>query len=137
MNREFEFRGRDIVSGQFVNGDLEYNRKGDVARIHTYNNDGSYNKQFKVDPNSVEAYTGLKDCNDVKIFEGDVMDVTIFNCFEMDEQYRVVVVWMGSEYVGLASADNGWDLYWILQQDCEAKVIGNIHDNPELKGGKL
>ena len=71
MTREIEFRGFD--SREWRYGDLEYNRKDDVARIHTYKEDGSYGKQYLVDPYTVGEFTGMRDRHGKKVFEGDVV----------------------------------------------------------------
>ena len=71
MNREIEFRGFD--SREWRYGDLEYNRKDDVARIHTYKENGSYGKQYLVDPYTVGEFTGMRDKHGNKVFEGDVV----------------------------------------------------------------
>jgi len=134
MNREFEFRGRDIVSGQFVNGDLEYNRKGDVTKIHTYYSDGSYATAFKVDPNSVGEYTGLKDRNGKKIYEGDIV-------MEVRSKWLGQIDWRkngGFFYILEPCYSNfGVKPYSVvplgeLEFFHRLEVIGNIHDNPEI-----
>lgn len=132
MNREIEFRGFD--SREWRYGDLEYNRKDDVARIHTYNDDGSYNNQYLVDPYTVGEFTGMKDRHGKKIFEGDILDVTVFDCFDNDKQYRVRVECVGTEFIGVdvTNDDCEWNLCWLCNQDEEVEVIGNIFDNPEL-----
>lgn len=132
MNREIEFRGFD--SREWRDVDLEYNRKNDVARIHTYKDDGSYNKQYLVDPYTVGEFTGMRDKNGKKIFEGDILDVTVFDCFDNDEQYRVRVEWVGTEFMGVdvTNDDFEWNLCWLCNQDDEIEVIGNIYDNPEF-----
>lgn len=132
MNREIEFRGFD--SREWRYGDLEYNRKNDVARIHTYKDDDSYNKQYLVDPYTVGEFTGMRDKHGKKIFEGDILDVTVFDCFDNDEQYRVRVEWVGTEFMGVdvTNDDFEWNLCWLCNQDDEIEVIGNIYDNPEF-----
>lgn len=71
MNREIEFRGFDGTKWYY--GDLEYNRKTDVARIHTYEEDGSYGRQYTVDADTVGQFTDMTDKDGVKIFEGDIV----------------------------------------------------------------
>jgi uncharacterized phage protein (TIGR01671 family) len=71
MNREIEFRGFDGTEWYY--GDLEYNRKTDVARIHTYKEDGSYSRQYAVDPDTVGQFTGMTDKHGKKVFEDDIV----------------------------------------------------------------
>ena len=137
MNREIEFRGRNYSDGIWVYGDLEYERnKGLLSkvRIHTYKDDGSYDRQHLVESNTVGEFTGMRDKHGKKIFEGDILDVTVFDCFDNDEQYRVRVEWVGTEFMGVdvTNDDFEWNLCWLCNQDDEIEVIGNIFDNPRL-----
>jgi len=87
----------------------------------------------------VEMFTGKLDEDEKEIYEGDIVDFTVFDCFGGDEQYRGYVVFTGqryqlwnkpdSEYYG---DDGGFDLDWVCYQDDTLKVIGNINQNPEL-----
>lgn len=93
--------------------------------------DGLYN----VDPSTVGQYTGLKDRNGVRIFEGDV-----FRCKEARGFVR-----FGTYASAYSSGDThiGFYIEWIVDRmlridlafwtnQREIEVIGNIHDNPEL-----
>ena len=135
MNREHEFRGFDGTKWYY--GDLEYNRKTGVARIHTYDEDGSYCRQYTVDPDTIGEFTGLLDKNGVKIFEGDI--VTMMRKPKKRRHYELVrhVVtchnacdWvfesLSNDVLGLMMVNHsGFDNY-------KFEVIGNIHDHSEL-----
>ena len=119
MNREIEFRGFD--SREWRYGDLEYNRKNDVARIHTYKDDDSYNKQYLVDPYTVCEFTGMRDKHGKKIFEGDIVRTN--GCEEFFE-----VIYDAPDFC-LKKNSSG---YRFLNHPENFEVIGNIYDNPEL-----
>ncbi len=122
MNREIEYRGFD--STEWYYGDLEYNRKTDVARIHTYKEDGSYCRQYIVDPDTVGQFTGLLDKNGKKIFEGDVIKCGM-------RLYACEFIEGGFEFRDLS--DSKLVLKAIVNHSC---LIGNIHNNPELLNRK-
>jgi hypothetical protein len=128
MNREIEFRGFDGTEWYY--GDLEYNRKTDVARIHTYKEDGSYNRQYTVDPDTVGQFTGLVDKNGVKIFDGDIVKCETFVYKVAYNDKRIASFFLHRDvdmyrhYFGKAMDSD----------DCE--VIGNIYDNTELLSTK-
>ena len=86
------------------------------------------------DLSSVGQFTGLTDCKGKEIFEGDMLDFTIFDVFGGDQQYRGVVRYCGSRFMIWQSldGDGAFDLDWIIEQDDECEIIGNIYDNPEI-----
>lgn len=141
MNREHEFRGFDGTKWYY--GDLEYNRKDDVARIHTYKDDGSYNKQYLVDPYTVGEFTGMKDKHGKKVFEGDVVrrkesafgyvktGVVKYDCHlgAFILEYESYGETCKSTFDNEFSENDG---YCTIRGTYSYEVIGNIHDNIDL-----
>lgn len=142
MTREILFRGKSI-HGEWVYGYLNQHR-GDIrydcdcepiavgcyyindwqAKIDT----GMYGQDYKVDPDTVGQFTGLTDCNGVKIFEGDIVRYG-------DTIHRVVFEQRnGTAYFGLVYAACETLPFGHYQDLKQIEVIGNIYDNPELLG---
>jgi len=128
--REIEFRGKCIEAidfGKWLFGSLV------VKESHAYislREDADF--LIEVDPETVGEYTGLKDKNGAMIFEGDIVR------YGISEKKNYCVVYLETD-AGFYMTDDihkcpcdirgnplgGKNTYYI-------KVIGNIHDNPEL-----
>lgn len=124
-------------------GDLEYNKKYEVARIHTYNDDGEYDKQYIVCQVTIGQFTGLHDKNGKEIYEGDIVvrhDLTfniekvcqvVYNgliaSFRLHHQNRIY-----TERYDFISSDTYNDGKCRIDVKYEYEKIGNIYDNPEL-----
>jgi uncharacterized phage protein (TIGR01671 family) len=87
----------------------------------------------------IMQFTGLKDKNGKEIYEGDILDFSVFDYNDHDTQYKGCIVYDGSRFMiwnkpddEFYGPDGGFDLDWIIGQDDEAEVIGNIHENPDL-----
>lgn len=74
----------------------------------------------------LEQYTGLTDKNGKDIYVGDIIEATIQGCIQ-DDKYLVKNVW--EPHVWIEESDS----YYVVS---EMEVKGNIHENPELLGGK-
>lgn len=66
----------------------------------------------------------MKDKNDVKIFEGDVVE------FEHGGCVRAYVIY--KDYSFKVKNDKANVVLYLIVIDDKAEVIGNIHDNPEM-----
>ena len=84
---------------------------------------------FPVDPDTVVEYTGLRDKNGRRIFEGDIVD----GLFRSATPLRAVCAFKDGAF-GLAWTHGGVDYFSVFAAICnvEYEVVGNIYDNPEL-----
>lgn len=125
MNRDIEFRG---LTGS-VKGDIwvygtPYKVEslfGVASKIYYIRN--KHANGHIVDPETIGQYTGLKDKNGKKIFEGDILVE-----YSNDVEYWVVS-YEYEKFVGTCE-NVSEDLYELS----DLEVIGNIYENKELLG---
>lgn len=130
--REILFRGKCTVDGKWYEGNYIETKVGEntVPIITPFGKltcmlcDGCF---YQVDLDTVGQYTGLKDKNGKRIFDGDIVRIK-----EDEDIYKPgIVEWQASEARYLVRID--WYLFAMDEWDYE--VIGNIYDNPELLDG--
>lgn len=122
-SREILFRGKQVQTGEWVYGSLV--RSPEHYAIVQYLDMG-FNKfpcYFEVIPETVGQFTGLTDKKGVKVFENDI----IHNSWN-GKKYFVKFV-NCSFYMCFSDLDI-YPISYMSQNNL--KVIGNIHDNPEL-----
>ena len=131
--REIIFRGKRIDNGEWVYGSLFVGFKKCYIcpeAIAMYYFDGALclGGFIEVDPSTVSQYTGLKDRNGKRIFEGDIL--------LLDDMKGIVNYGTGCFCVKLPSPNylylNNPAIDMVLNEYPGFEVIGNVHDNPKL-----
>lgn len=116
--REILFRGKDDISGEWITGFL-------VDEKHI----GNFVEANPIIPETVGQYTGLKDKNDKKIFEGDIV-----RTYRNEDTFDLMMaVWYeDSASFVLASQYGFYCCESLTNSHIYLEIIGNIHDNLEL-----
>ena len=125
MEREILFRGKTSF-GAWVYGDLVHDAfDGTSQRIEVgIRARNSY--PVEVIPETVGQFTGLTDKNGKNIFDGDLCECN-------GVVYKVVQHVSGAYELYEKDEDPECsDPYFLFIQHDILKVVGNIHDNPEL-----
>ena len=132
--REILFRAKIVDDGEWVYGAYHYSADSKyhyILSLEKFLERDSelslHNKEvYFVIPESVGQFTGISDINDVKLFEGDIVNGCCFNgsyAFGVISFYEssFVVLPIGKFIEGISDVKSN-----IIER------IGNIHDNPEL-----
>lgn len=120
--REILFRGKCYDSFGWVYGNYVC-----VDNLHYIVDGDAY---YRIEPNTIGQYTAMKDKNDVKIFEGDIVTQPVR---ETRKHSPCLVEFKDGKFQAhYISKSYYYDSYYDLNS--YTKIIGNIHDNPELLG---
>lgn len=142
--REITFRGKRIDTEEWVTGHFVrlYDDKGHHShRIYPGYAETDcgdfYPDWYEVDPETVGQFTGLTDKHGKPIFEGDILGAHLDEFFP-DICTLVQVIWFDMSWmIRQPIRDYVYDYDTLDSNDGALwEVIGNIHDNPELIGGK-
>lgn len=126
MNREILFRGKRVEGGKWIYGYLSFFYIDNPGKGRIFS--PKEVRRFDVISETVGQYTGLKDKNGVKIFEGDVLEGDLYDILDPGAKWRSEVVWGKFGWMCKGRQILPMDEYDIR----EGEVIGNIYDNPEL-----
>ena len=134
MSREIKFRAWDNANKKWLNKD---DAEHLIIRL-----DGSYeiNKGWAIiEPDlTIEQYIGLKDKNGKEIYEGDIVEINGWWYAAGPAGYETnqcTVAW-DKDRTGFAPFNNYDCDCGVYHEAQDCKVIGNIHENPELLGGE-
>lgn len=123
---EILFRGKRTDNDEWVKGfyvcipDTHYIMTG---KFDSLTNGIINSEAYKVDPSTVGQFTGLTDCNGVKIFEGDIVNYNGEPGYVgFDKENAEFLIFFSKWTAGFDS----------IYCDRNAEVIGNIHDTPGL-----
>lgn len=129
--REIKFRGKRTDTCEWVYGDLQH-----VQKICTTEETEKSGKRsmpvvrianYDVDEETVGQFTGMKDKNVRKIYDGDIL------CYrdKKGKEYRFEVIFVDGAF---CFSHFGNKTFTELREHDLNKytVEGNIHDNPEL-----
>lgn len=157
--RDILFRGKKDRFNEWVYGDLELcDSRYDYVCIKTMiQRPHSEMKEYyllSVIPDTIGQYTGLKDKNGNKIFEGDIIRYADLDEYEYYLEsksepelfdpdvfknmwtYDEIVYCIACSYPAFDLNRNEWDVNGLAElansEQYFYEVIGNIYDNPEL-----
>lgn len=120
--REILFRGKRVDNGEWVEGSLFV---GDNGECEICYGTPRVRITYHVDPATIGQYTGLKDKNGMRIFEGDIVRVFFVDAEEVGE-----IVWNEEVFKFAFMSQDG--CRYGIDSTVEFEIIGTVHDNPEL-----
>lgn len=126
--RTIKFRGKDVFTDAWRYGDLVHNQRVTTTGLEPRTMVGGY----EVDPETVGQFTGIKDCEDKEIYEGDILQRNRTGHFT-DEFYITVVFLNGAFQCRCMNPYTGtYDYYWYNKNKLRSyQIVGNIFDNKE------
>lgn len=141
MKREITFRGLSNQGKGWLYGDVVRNVEGAVAIMPPYQmNMDNTCSQNEVNPDTIGQYTGLKDKEGNKIFEGDIVHIKgdgYGGAKIGKDYYRVVTFHEGAFCLSIEDGVH-YPVHTPIYEHSDShnivnwNVVGNITDNPEL-----
>ena len=93
------------------------------------------------DEKEVEFWTGLRDLNNAKIYEGDILRYYRESTYKPFVDYYVVDMHYKIDFKAIDEKEAGFlkelkkEVIYLNSNCLDSEIIGNIHENPELLGG--
>ena len=123
MNREILFKGKRKDNGEWVYGNFIYGHGfgNPIYKISVYTTMGALTgfEEYDIIPETLCQYTGFKDKNGTKIFEGDKIRI---NGVEKIEYGGFEIEWKDN-FILKKWLEDEWAI--------EFEVIGNVHEEAQ------
>ena len=131
MSREIKFRAWDTKDKEMIyKADHAYDCG---AWYDVYIDVSCFGEILDDERYIVEQYTGLEDDNDKEIYEGDIISETSDLGEDFDYHFEYIVYWNEDNLCWSVKCIDGYSWHEDLWEiNSSIKVIGNIHENPEL-----
>lgn len=139
--KDIEFRAWNKADKKWVGrAHLEYLGVGDgvvVSVKYKPDKNGGYSPEScdlltsnEVDNLDIMQYTGLKDKNNIRIFENDIVKTTVRKkcCNKIEYEFFSCIKWADCGFYRF-ELDDELPTGWANIENEEIKVIGNIYDN--------
>ena len=125
MNREIKFRAWNTDDKEMHEVKSLYFGENDYQKVaENLNKKGNHDSFYGKDGNSIlMQFTGLKDKNGVKIFEGDLI--------KHETKQISVVNWSEGDWGWWMRSIKDWNPKTVFDSSKD-EIIGNIYENPEL-----
>lgn len=129
--RSIRFKGK-TDHGTWKVGDLIQYQSGEMAILNKFSKFGyeaaEITNRCKVIPETVGQYTGLKDKNNTRIYEGDIVTWDKWDGHSL-YKLKLKIMWIdnNASFYGVCVNDDTQFLS-LLNSNVGMEVIGNIHD---------
>ena len=130
--REIKFRAWDKDRKRFLRcivGNTDINDDKWICPLTYCEVNGVYD-WYNNDTCEIMQYTGIKDINDVEIYEGDIVGTIRYGGFNKNIMFKGIVIY-DEDYCSFCVKYIKGKIYSPMYL-CEVKVIGNIYENEEL-----
>lgn len=133
MKYEILFRGKRVDNGEWVKGNLFVPDEGHDAPTQICMGTNIVRITYDVDPDTVSEFTGLRDKNGERIFDGDIVMVTTpEGCACMVEVHIGEYSDDEMVFVGVYGEICGKKAAMIAGKEKYYEIVGNVWDDHDL-----